>query len=95
MPHALPPDDDADEDFVAHQLIDAIERQLEAGTPACTQAVYNKLTLVGYPREEVLRLMTYVLADEIQHLIAEERGFDEGRYESLLRQLPELPNPES
>ena len=41
-----------DEDFAQDTLTQAIENQLEAGEPAFVQAVLNKLTLVGYEREE-------------------------------------------
>jgi hypothetical protein len=80
-----------DEAFAEEQLVQAIENQLESGEPAATQAVYNKLTLVGYEREEIIRLMALVLAWEIRDMLAEDRGFDAERYEAALRALPELP----
>lgn len=84
-------DSDDDETFAEHTLIEAIENQLEAGEPAVTQATLNKLTLVGYEREESIKLMALVLADEIRQMLADDRGFDAERYERLLRDLPELP----
>ncbi|TWH76201.1 hypothetical protein LX59_01122 [Azomonas agilis] len=80
-----------DELFAKDRLIEAIENQLASGEPACTQAVFNKLSLVGYERTEILELMALVLGHEICSLLHEERGFDVQRYEQLLRQLPELP----
>ncbi|GGK03671.1 hypothetical protein [Pseudomonas matsuisoli] len=80
-----------DEAFAEEQLVRAIENQLESGEPAATQAVYNKLTLVGYEREEIIRLMALVLAWEIRDMLAGDRGFDVERYEAALRALPELP----
>jgi hypothetical protein len=80
-----------DEEFAEARLIEAIENQLEAGEPAATTAVFNKLTLVGYPREEVLALMAQVLAREIRVMLRDDRGFDLARYEQALRALPELP----
>lgn len=84
-------DDQDDEAFAQEQLIEAIENQLEANDPAATTATLNKLTLVGYPREESVHLMALVLADEIQTMLSEDRPFDGERYEALLRNLPELP----
>lgn len=91
MSDPLNADEADDEAFVEQQLMVAIENQLAAGEPACTQAVYNKLTLVGFERAEILDLMAQVLANEIHTLMQEDRGFDGARYEQLLRRLPELP----
>ena len=57
------PSNDEDEAFAEETLIQAIENQLEAGEPAATQATLNKLTLVGYERDECLQMMALVLAD--------------------------------
>lgn len=84
-----------DEAFAEATLIQAIENQLEAGEPAFTQAVFNKLTLVGYPREEILEMMALVLADEVDSMLAQDRPFDATRYEQLLRALPTLPGDDA
>lgn len=83
---------DDDETLAEEVLIEAIENQLAADDPPAAQAVMNRLTLVGYPREEILQLMARVLAVEIQALMQEERGFDRDGYEAALRRLPDLPD---
>ncbi|WP_312726243.1 hypothetical protein [Stutzerimonas kunmingensis] len=85
------PSNDEDEAFAESTLIQAIENQLEAGEPAATQATLNKLTLVGYERDECLQMMALVLAHEIRKMLSEDRPFDGAAYEAMLRQLPELP----
>ena len=85
------PQSDEDEDFAAQTLIQAIENQLEADSPAAAKATYNKLTLVGYPREEILDLMAQVLAFEVRAMLEAERPFDLAWYEQALRALPALP----
>ncbi|MCW3149494.1 hypothetical protein N8H22_12895 [Stutzerimonas stutzeri] len=80
-----------EEAFAEATLIQAIENQLEAGEPAATQATLNKLTLVGYEREESLQMMALVLAHEIRRMLAEDRPFDGAAYEAMLRNLPEMP----
>ncbi|EZH82959.1 hypothetical protein AU05_04045 [Ectopseudomonas composti] len=80
-----------DEDFAEATLIQAIENQLESGEPAAAKAVYNKLTLVGYEREEILELMALVLAHEVDAMLRDDRPFDGAWYEQALRALPELP----
>ncbi|HCG39487.1 MULTISPECIES: hypothetical protein [Stutzerimonas stutzeri subgroup] len=85
------PSNDEDEAFAESILIQAIENQLEAGEPAATQATLNKLTLVGYERDECLQMMALVLAHEIRTMLSEDRPFDGAAYEAMLRKLPELP----
>ena len=85
------PEHEEDEAFAESTLIQAIENQLEAGEPPAAQATLNKLTLVGYEREESLRMMALVLAHEIRGMLGEDRPFDSAAYEALLRNLPELP----
>ena len=81
-----------DELYAGQALIEAIEAQLEGGEPPATRAVYNKLSLVGYEREEILQMMALVLADELRLMLNDIRPFDGERYERLLRALPELPD---
>lgn len=80
-----------DEGFAEEALIQAIENQLEADDPPAAQATLNKLTLVGYEREESVKLMALALAHEIHQMMQEDRPFDVAGYETLLRALPDLP----
>ncbi|MCF4995635.1 hypothetical protein GIW70_02775 [Pseudomonas syringae] len=87
-----PTDIDADEEeFTASTLIEAIENQIEGDNPPAAKATLNKLTLVGYSREDSLELMAHVLAFEIDAMLDEDRPFDTEWYETALRALPELP----
>ncbi|AHC38601.1 hypothetical protein A7317_28650 [Pseudomonas fluorescens] len=87
-----PTDIDSDEEaFTESTLIEAIENQIESDTPPAAKATFNKLTLVGYEREEILNLMAHVLAVEIDQMLDEDRAFDTQWYETALRALPELP----
>lgn len=87
-----PTDIDTDEEeFVESTLIEAIENQIESGNPPAAKAIVNKLTLVGYEREEILNLMAHVLAHEIDAMLDDDRPFDTQWYETALRALPELP----
>jgi hypothetical protein len=84
-------DDNDEEAFAEATLVQAIENQLEADDPPAAKAVYNKLTLVGYEREEILELMALALAHEIDAMLREDRPFDRDGYEQMLRALPTLP----
>lgn len=83
--------DNDEEEFVESTLIQAIENQIESDHPPAAKATFNKLTLVGYEREEILNLMAHVLAVEIDAILEEDRPFDTQWYEAALRALPELP----
>ena len=87
-------DNDDDEAFAEATLTQAIENQIESGEPAAAKATFNKLTLVGYEREEILELMALVLAHEIDAMLRDDRPFDNAWYEQALRALPELPGEE-
>jgi hypothetical protein len=82
---------DDDEEFAESTLTQAIENQIESDNPPAAKATFNKLTLVGYDRAEILQLMAHVLAVEIDALLEEDRPFNTEWYEQALRALPELP----
>ena len=84
--------DDGEESFAEETLIQAIENQIESESPPAARAVFNKLTLVGYEREDALHLMALVLAHEIEAMLADDRAFDGAWYEQALRALPTLPD---
>lgn len=87
-----PTDIDNDEEaFAENTLIEAIENQIESDNPPAAKATFNKLTLVGYEREDILNLMAHVLAIEIDAILEEDRPFNTEWYEAALRALPELP----
>lgn len=88
-------DEHEDEAFAEAALIQAIENQLEAAQPPAALATLNKLSLVGYERDEILRLMAMVLAHEVRAMLDEDRPFDGVAYEQALRALPELPKETS
>ena len=83
--------DNDEEEFAASTLIEAIENQIEADNPPAAKATFNKLTLVGYERDDILEMMAHVLAIEIDALLDQDRPFDTQWYETALHALPELP----
>ena len=86
-------DDNQEDGFAEEKLIQAIENQIESENPLAARAVFNKLTLVGYERDEALGMMAYVLAHEINAMLAADRA-DSAGYEHALRAPPTLPDDE-
>lgn len=84
-------DQDDDEAFAESTLTQAIENQIESGEPPAAKATFNKLSLVGYEREDILLMMAHVLAIEIDAMLEADRPFNGEWYENALRALPELP----
>lgn len=82
---------DDDESFSEAALREAIENQIAADNPPATRATLNKLVLVGYERDDAVRLMALILAYEIENMLASNRSFDVDGYERMLRALPDLP----
>ncbi|MDF2489275.1 MAG: hypothetical protein K0S77_1897 [Pseudomonas sp.] len=87
-------DNDDEEAFAEATLTEAIENQIESDNPPAAKATFNKLTLVGYEREDIINLMAHVLAFEIDAMLKEDRAFNNQWYEAALRNLPELPPEE-
>ena len=83
--------DNDEEEFTESTLLQAIENQIESDNPPAAKATFNKLSLVGYERDDILNLMAHVLAFEIDAMLIEDRPFDTQWYEAALRALPELP----
>lgn len=83
--------DNDDEAFAESTLIQAIENQIESDNPPAAKATFNKLTLVGYERDDILEMMAHVLAVEIDGILEDDRPFNTEWYEKALRALPEMP----
>ena len=83
--------DNEEEEFAESTLIQAIENQIESDNPPAAKATLNKLTLVGYERDDILQMMAHVLAVEIDAILEEDRAFNTEWYEAALRALPTLP----
>ena len=83
--------DNDEEEFAETTLVEAIENQIESDNPPAAKATFNKLTLVGYERDDILNLMAHVLAYEIDAMLDDDRAFNTEWYEMALRALPELP----
>lgn len=78
-------------DEVKASLLKAVETQVRDGDPPETAQALDRLLAEGYPRDEAVRLIGHVLADELFQIMTYEREYDHERYVRLLTRLPETP----
>lgn len=83
--------DDEESELARQAIFEAVETQLADGDPPETAGTLDRLMADGHPREEAIRLIGCVLADEMFRIMKTEREYDHARYVGLLRRLPELP----
>ncbi len=72
-------------------LLRAVETQVRDGDPPETAQTLERLMGEGYPRDEAVRLIGFVLADELFQIMKQEREYDHERFVRLLTRLPETP----
>ncbi|MBK1832785.1 hypothetical protein [Roseibacillus ishigakijimensis] len=73
-------------------LLPAIAEQLQSPeTPFVKEAYEHLLAQEDIEEEEARYMLAFCLADEIEKMNREERGFDLARYQMLLSLLPALP----
>ncbi len=81
-----------DEPSLAESLIPAIEEQLKSSATPYVAKAHQRL--VGHEHiesDEAKLMIALCLADESNRMYLEKRDFDVERYQTLLKQLPELP----
>ncbi|WP_028451620.1 hypothetical protein [Chitinilyticum aquatile] len=73
------------------EILAVIENQISDSNPPIVRQTLNRLLLGQLPRDEAVELMAVVLVNEMDAMLAADRGFDLERYAQLLQALPELP----
>lgn len=83
--------DDQGSELARMAILEAIETQIEEGDPPETAQTLQRLMSAGESREEALRLIGCVMADEMFHIMKHKRVFDLARYTRMLGRLPRMP----
>lgn len=83
--------DDEDSKFAREAILEAVETQIRERDPPETEATLRRLMEEGEPREEAIRLIACVLADEMFQIMKHEREFDRAGYVRALDRLPRMP----
>ena len=72
-------------------LREAIQNQITANDPPQTKETFGRLIAAGFPKEDVWRLLSAVLAFELAAIVKEVRPFSLEDYVKALKALPDLP----
>jgi len=69
-------------------FMEVVVNQLETGDPPEAKATLERLMAAGHARGEAMQLISAVVRNEMQAMMAAGREFDNARYASLLARLP-------
>lgn len=78
-------------DVLKKSMLMAVENQLQSNEPPETAATLQRLMSEGYSRQAALELIATVLISEVFDVVKSDEPYDENRYVTRLRQLPDLP----
>jgi uncharacterized protein YoaH (UPF0181 family) len=69
-------------------FMEVVVNQLETGDPPEAKATLERLMAAGHARGEAMQLISAVVRNEMQAMMAAGREFDNARYAGLLAKLP-------
>lgn len=72
-------------------ILEVINTQIRENDPPETKQTLIRLQGQGFPEEEALRLIGYVVASEVFSVLKENRQYNREKYISALNNLPRLP----
>jgi hypothetical protein len=72
-------------------ILEVVETQIRQLNPPATKETFDRLIREGHDHDEACRLIGCVVASEIFGILKNMEPYDEDRYVSALRKLPELP----
>ena len=72
-------------------VLEVVENQIRQLNPPATKETFDRLIAEGFDPTEARRLIGCVVASEIFDILKKLEPYNEDRYVSALRNLPELP----
>ena len=72
-------------------IIEVVDNQIRNLNPPETKETFDRLVSEGIARDEARRLIGCIVASEIFEILKHRQAYNEDRYITALRQLPELP----
>lgn len=73
------------------EIFKIITNQLKANKPPESKQALNRLRELGYSDPDAKKLIGQCIAVELFHVLKHRKPFDESRYISNLKKLPEEP----
>jgi len=72
-------------------IIEAIETQIRDNDPPETRITLDRLMSLGESRNNAMRFIGAVMAQEMFELLQNKQQYNEDRYVANLKNLPEMP----
>jgi len=76
---------------VRKAILEVVDNQLRDRNPPATKETFDRLVGEGFSQDEARRLIGCVVGSEIFAVLESLQPYDEGRYLTALKNLPELP----
>ena len=73
---------------VKEALFEAIQNQIDNDNPKETKVTYDRLVREGHTHHEAMRLIAFVLVNEMNDMLKANRPFNDARYIKALKALP-------
>ena len=83
--------DTPDGQLAGEAMVEAVENQIQDNDPPETRITLDRLMSLGESRENAMRYIASVLSVEVFEILKNQTPFNEERYLTNLKNLPELP----
>ena len=84
--------DTPDGQLAGEALVEVVENQIQDNDPPETRLTLDRLMSLGESRENAMRYIASVLSLEVFEIFKYQTPFNEERYLTNLKNLPELPS---
>ena len=78
-------------EIVREQIFEIIKNQIKSNNPPETKETFDRLKEIGYSDNDAQKLIGQCVAIELFDVLKHKKPFDELRYISNLKKLPEEP----
>jgi hypothetical protein len=80
-----------DPELARAAILEAVENQLRGNDPPEAKETFDRLVESGHSDDEAKRMIAAVLANEIFDVAKTKTEYDQERYISRLKRLPDMP----
>ena len=89
--HSIVQADSPEGQLAGEGIIEAVENQIRDNDPPETRITLDRLMSMGESRNNAMRLIGAVMAQEMFEILQNKREYNEDHYIANLKKLPELP----